>query len=127
MIASRTINCTLNRIIILLLVALVQIVNCYNFQSDHTVDLDENYRLLWQIKGDDIIFEIQVRTLGYVGLGFSRDGSLYGADVVIGWVDQGQAFFQVSNNKSGYYFLFHLVTFRLLCPLHSSGKRDKND
>lgn len=63
---------------------------------DHAVYLDENYRLLWKIKDQEITFEIQVRTLGYVGLGFSRDGTLYGADVVIGWVDQGQAFFQVS-------------------------------
>lgn len=86
-----------NHIIIILLLSFVTSVNCFNFKSDHSVDLDENYRLMWQIKEQDIIFEIQVRTLGYVGLGFSRDGSLYGADVVIGWVDQGQAYFQVSS------------------------------
>lgn len=64
---------------------------------DHAVDLDENYRLLWSINNQDITFEVQARTLGYVGLGFSTDGSIYGADVVIGWVDNGQVHFQVSD------------------------------
>ncbi|CAD7003313.1 unnamed protein product [Ceratitis capitata] len=48
-------------------------------------------------------FEIQVRTHGYVGLGFSPTGSKEGADVVMGWVDKGQTFFQdrhVSANKN---------------------------
>lgn len=63
---------------------------------DHAVDLDENYRLLWSINNQDITFEVQARTLGYVGLGFSTDGSIYGADIVIGWVDNGQVHFQVS-------------------------------
>ncbi|XP_058126018.1 MOXD1 homolog 2-like [Anopheles ziemanni] len=61
---------------------------------DHAVDLDENYRLLWSIAGQDITFEVQARTLGYVGLGFSTDGTIYGADIVIGWVDAGQVHFQ---------------------------------
>ncbi|XP_058831932.1 MOXD1 homolog 2-like [Topomyia yanbarensis] len=61
---------------------------------DHAVDLDENYRLLWSINNQDITFEVQARTLGYVGLGFSTDGSIYGADIVIGWVDNGQVHFQ---------------------------------
>ncbi|KAE8750521.1 hypothetical protein FOCC_FOCC002815 [Frankliniella occidentalis] len=36
-----------------------------------------------------------VRTLGYVGLGFSVDGKMKGADMVIGWVRDGQVFFQL--------------------------------
>ena len=65
-------------------------------QWDHAVDTNEDYRLLWRVKDQDITFEVQVRTLGYVGFGFSRDGSIYGADVVVGWVDQGHTYFQVS-------------------------------
>uniref|UniRef100_A0A182WEN8 DOMON domain-containing protein n=1 Tax=Anopheles minimus TaxID=112268 RepID=A0A182WEN8_9DIPT len=61
---------------------------------DHAVDLDENYRLLWSISQQDITFEVQARTHGYVGLGFSTDGTIYGADVVIGWVENGQVHFQ---------------------------------
>lgn len=96
---TRIVKYSFNHIIIILLLTFVTSVNCFNFKSDHSVDLDPNYRLMWQVKEQDIIFEIQVRTLGYVGLGFSRDGSLFGADVVIGWVDQGQAYFQVSHSN----------------------------
>uniref|UniRef100_A0A8D8HAQ7 MOXD1 homolog 2 n=1 Tax=Culex pipiens TaxID=7175 RepID=A0A8D8HAQ7_CULPI len=62
---------------------------------DHSVFLDGDYRLLWSISGSDITFEVQVRTHGYIGLGFSKDGTIYGADIVIGWVDVGQVHFQV--------------------------------
>ena len=71
---------------------------------DHAVDLDENYRLLWSINNQDITFEVQARTLGYVGLGFSTDGSIYGADIVIGWVDNGQVHFQVSDELGKPFF-----------------------
>jgi DOMON domain len=62
---------------------------------DHSVDLDENFRMLWKVKESDIIVELQVRTLGYVGFGFARSEYIYGADMVIGWVDKN-TFFQVS-------------------------------
>lgn len=79
-------------------VILVLLVNCVCgvVYWDHAVDMDEDYRLMWSIKEQDITFEIQARTLGYVGLGFSRDGTIYGADIVIGWVYRGEAFFQVN-------------------------------
>lgn len=66
---------------------------------DHSVFLDDDYRLLWSISGYDITFEVQARTHGYIGLGFSKDGTIYGADIVIGWVDQGQVHFQVIYNR----------------------------
>lgn len=71
-------------------------------QWDNDVRLDENFRMLWTIDGlsgaaaAEVTIEVQVRTLGYVGLGFSADGALAGADVAIGWIHQGQAYFQVS-------------------------------
>lgn len=68
------------------------------------VRLDEHFRMLWTIDGDgsgdgggrEVTFEVQVRTHGYVGLGFSTNGELAGADVAIGWIHQGQTYFQVS-------------------------------
>lgn len=64
------------------------------------VRLDENFRLLWTIDGGgDVTFEVQVRTLGYVGVGFSMNGELAGADVAIGWIHQGQPYFQVSERE----------------------------
>ncbi|ROT62616.1 dopamine beta hydroxylase [Penaeus vannamei] len=45
----------------------------------------------------DIVFEIQVATHGYVGLGFSPNGGMKGADIVLGWVDaQGDLHAHVS-------------------------------
>ncbi|XP_011202412.2 MOXD1 homolog 2 [Bactrocera dorsalis] len=61
---------------------------------DHIIDLDDSFRLLWTITDKDAMFEVQVRTHGYVGFGFSRNGRQEGADIVIGWVDKGQTFFQ---------------------------------
>ncbi|KXJ84161.1 hypothetical protein RP20_CCG018054 [Aedes albopictus] len=63
---------------------------------DHIMDFDQNYRLLWTSTGQDITFEIQSRTQGFVGLGFSRDGTLADSDIVVGWMDDGQTRFQVS-------------------------------
>lgn len=64
-------------------------------QWDNSVDMDEEFRLLWNIKGSEVTFEVQVATLGYVGIGFSANGAMDNADMAIGWVDQGQAYFQV--------------------------------
>lgn len=87
----------------LILCSIVICVSDFNKSSlvqaihwDHSVDLNNDYRILWNIFGQEITFEVQVRTLGYVGLGFSNDGRLPGSDVVIGWVSQGQVHFQVS-------------------------------
>ncbi|XP_052873204.1 MOXD1 homolog 2-like [Anopheles cruzii] len=61
---------------------------------DHLVDFDPNYRLLWTVGPQDITLEIQARTLGYVGVGFSKDGTLSGADLAIGWIEQGHVYLQ---------------------------------
>ncbi|XP_049295194.1 MOXD1 homolog 2-like [Anopheles funestus] len=63
-------------------------------QWEHLVDFDPNYRLLWSVGSQEVTFEIQARTLGYVGVGFSRDGTLVGADIAIGWIDQGHVYLQ---------------------------------
>lgn len=79
---------------------------------DHSVFLNDDYRLLWSTKQQDITFEIQVRTLGYVGFGFSRTGHKLGADVAIGWIDNGQTYFQVSGyGDDDYTFFANLIDF----------------
>lgn len=57
-----------------------------------------DYRLLWSLGPGphEITFEVQVKTHGYVGFGLSRDGQMPGADFVVGWVENGQVYFQVS-------------------------------
>lgn len=68
----------------------------------HSAELDRNFSVFWTPGEDDITFEVQVRTLGYVGLGFSVDGKMKGADMVIGWVRDGQVFFQDRNAVDRY-------------------------
>lgn len=96
-------------LLISLLVSCYQIsmVSCLNSSGSsnslvdwsHSIDLDENYRVYWSIADQEITFEIQVRATGYVGFGFSPDGTIYAADMVIGWIDGGQPYFQVCVNK----------------------------
>lgn len=67
-------------------------------QWDNAANLDEHFRLLWTVLGDEITFEVQVRTHGYIGLGFASPDAVdapAGADMVVGWVDGGQTYFQV--------------------------------
>ncbi|XP_021710974.1 MOXD1 homolog 2 [Aedes aegypti] len=68
---------------------------------DHIMDFDQNYRLLWTSTSKDITFEVQSRTQGFVGLGFSRDGTLADSDIVVGWMDDGQAQFQDRHIRAG--------------------------
>lgn len=66
-------------------------------QWDHSVYLNDDYRMLWTSRqsNNEITIEVQVRTHGYVGLGFSPNGERSGSDVAIGWIDKGQTYFQV--------------------------------
>ena len=87
----------MNEMKILLVLLPLMVTTCFSSEMrwDHSVDMDENFRMLWRIKEPDIIIEVQVRTLGYVGFGFARSEYIYGADMVIGWVDEKHTFFQV--------------------------------
>ncbi|KAL7020263.1 hypothetical protein ACKWTF_011448 [Chironomus riparius] len=84
-----------------IVIVLFLITKCHAQQAwDHVVDLDQNYQLLWTVKDTDIIFEARVRTHGYVGFGFSRDGTIYGADVFIGWIDDAHTFYHDCHIKT---------------------------
>lgn len=87
----------LTKVKVLILVAALITQGRANQIWDHSVYLNENYLLQWTVKEPDILFEVQVNTHGYVGFGFSRDGStIYGADLFIAWIDDGHPFFYVS-------------------------------
>ncbi|KAK3088535.1 hypothetical protein FSP39_020262 [Pinctada imbricata] len=62
----------------------------YTEQLDH----DGKYILFWKFNSTHITFEVHVRTHGYVGFGLSPNGNMFPADVVIGWVKNGQAYFK---------------------------------
>lgn len=86
--------CQCKYILVFLKLFLIVCVN--GIRWDNAANLNENFRMLWTIDGPNVTFEVQVRTLGYIGIGFSIDGKLAGSDIAIGWVSQGQAYFQVS-------------------------------
>ena len=60
------------------------------------------YHAEWTANLDSrsISFLVVAETLGYVGFGFSTDGMMVGADIVIGGVydDNGRSYFAVSCN-----------------------------
>ncbi|KRT85887.1 hypothetical protein AMK59_1598 [Oryctes borbonicus] len=58
------------------------------------LDDEKNILLRWQTRHQEILFRVEARTLGYVGIGFSPNGGMEGADITMGWVDDaGKAFF----------------------------------
>lgn len=81
---------------------------------DHNVDLDDNFCLFWKVKDRDIIFEMQVKSLGYVGFGFARSEFIYGSDMVVGWIDSStkHVFFQVSITKFHIFLKFMINEIR---------------
>lgn len=70
------------------------------YQWTHAEVLDRNgdVVLRWQPRHQEILFRVEARTKGYVGIGFSPDGGMEGADIVMGWVDDrsGQGYLLVS-------------------------------
>lgn len=82
---------------------------CGAIRWQHSTHLDPNFRLLWNLDNAAarITIELQVRTHGYVGIGFARSASdateddyRAGADVTIGWVAGGQTYLQDRHYKS---------------------------
>lgn len=81
---------------------LVIYISHYNLITGHLnhwlnrMILDHNYKILWNTTTDnnEIIFELHVRTLGFIGIGFSHGdiakGHLHNGnsmiDLVIGWI-----------------------------------------
>ena len=71
--------------------------------SEHSffaaLDEDQNVKLYWNVSTEnkEIVFTVEAKTTGWVGFGISSgQGKMKGADVVIGWVKDGQSYFQVS-------------------------------
>lgn len=64
-------------------------------QFDHTEILDEsgNYILFWNANDTHVVFEVHVKTKGYVGFGISDNGNMFPGDVVVGFVKDGYTYF----------------------------------
>lgn len=58
---------------------------------EHNATLSNDYFLQWNANTTHIVFQAQVSTTGYVGLGISERNRMYPSDLVIGWVDANGA------------------------------------
>ncbi|XP_069165930.1 MOXD1 homolog 1-like isoform X2 [Procambarus clarkii] len=66
------------------------------------LDQKGKYVVMWAPGDNQVIFEVQVATKGYVGLGFSPNGGMKGADMVLGWVDDSGKVFLQDRHSTGY-------------------------
>lgn len=73
------------------------------------LDFNKTYQLSWKFNSSHIEFHTEVKTLGYVALGLSLDGTLKNADVFIAGVSNGQSYSSVSQ-----MILHKTIFFRLL-------------
>lgn len=52
-----------------------------------TLDQKGHVILRWQPRHQEILFRVEAKTKGYVGIGFSPNGGMEGADILIGGVN----------------------------------------
>lgn len=67
------------------------------------LDPEQKYVLEWTVNWPErrINFNVTVRTKGYVGFGLTTNGTMRGADIVMGGVrSDGSIYFSVSDNHS---------------------------
>ena len=84
----------------------------------HSLQLDANYQLFWSVNEQEVTFEVQVATLGYVIFGLSHNGQFQDADLVVGWVQNGRARFQVGSALL-FFSLRRPLLSRSFVPSHS--------
>ncbi|XP_064597489.1 DBH-like monooxygenase protein 1 homolog [Liolophura sinensis] len=68
----------------------------------HSIILDPEgkYHLSWNFTDTDVTFEVQVKTLGYIGLGISPNGGMPGSDIVLVWVDDATGIANISDRHA---------------------------
>lgn len=65
-----------------------------NYFHSLYVDNDKKYYLSWKFDEKDIVFEVIVNTTGYIAFGFSPDGTMEKADILIGKVNNAQPYLE---------------------------------
>jgi len=68
------------------------------------LDEDQNVKLYWNVSTEnkEINFTVEAKTTGWIGFGISSgQGKMKGADIVIGWVKDGKAYFK-DRHADGY-------------------------
>jgi len=69
--------------------------NLSQYERSEYLDDDNKYKLYWTAdrENQEIHAAVEVETAGWVGLGIS-EGGMIGSDVLIGWVKDGQVYFE---------------------------------
>nr|XP_018667095.1 DBH-like monooxygenase protein 1 isoform X3 [Ciona intestinalis] len=62
----------------------------YSHHSE--LDLHGQMKLYWNVNGSYITLELHGNTTGWIGMGFSPNGAMTGADMFVGWVASGTAY-----------------------------------
>lgn len=81
----------------------------------------------FDLKAEVIVFELQVRTAGWVGVGITNRYTIVGGDLVIGGVlPNGNVYFSVSSKDEvlcwgGYFFMFIEDPYSLNIFPHAPG------
>lgn len=59
------------------------------------LDPEEKFHIAWSYSDDDITITMTVNTTGWFGLGFSENGGMAGADIIVAGVQDGEAYLWV--------------------------------
>jgi len=80
----------------------------YPFSADLLSDANRGYYTLhWNFSETEKIvkFAVNVSTNGWVGFGISPTGGMVKSDVIIGWINNGASFFQVSQANTSSFII----------------------
>lgn len=81
-----------------LLLACAVSLETFNWMHQITLDSDNRFHVKWLFNSSQefIVFNLCVRTKGWIGFGISPHGGMTGSDLIIAWVDSyGRAHLQV--------------------------------
>ncbi|XP_067141872.1 DBH-like monooxygenase protein 1 [Centruroides vittatus] len=81
--------------------ALIILVRGQEWVRQLVLDPYNKYRVGWWITDGIIGFQVEVATRGWIGFGISRNGQMADSDVVIGWVNDGNAILQDRHINKG--------------------------
>lgn len=63
--------------------------------------IGEDLLFKWRIDGDDIEFDVEASTRGWLAVGLSPNGGMAGSDVMLGWVDDDSGIARVIDASIG--------------------------
>ena len=61
-----------------------------SWEHHKILDAEEKFHAFWSADDEKITMEVQVATLGWVGIGFSSNGAMPGSDIFLAWIKDDQ-------------------------------------